>query len=153
LEAGGRNDGIEPGSGIEFLATGLASASVAGTNPSSRSQPTADGQDDGSIALAHQAIVEFVASVSRPLGDGRPLLEPMDARREAEELLSEFDVFFPDEEVVRIALRRAAAHQLSWPDARMWAFVERFGLDELISEDFQHDRLYGTVRVRNPFLP
>ena len=26
------------------------------------------------------------------------------------------------------------------------------GLSELVSEDFQHDRLYGTVRVVNPFL-
>ena len=52
------------------------------------------GIDDGSIALAHQAIVEFVAAVSRPLADGRPLLEPMDARREAEEFLGEFDVSF-----------------------------------------------------------
>ena len=111
------------------------------------------GIDDGSIALAHQAIVEFVAAVSRPLADGRPLLEPMDARREAEEFLGEFDVFFPDEEVVRIALRGAAAYQLSWFDAHMWAFAERFGHDELISEDFQHGRLYGTVQARNPFLP
>ena len=28
---------------------------------------------------------------------------------------------------------------------------ERFGLPELISEDFQHDPLYGTVRVVDPF--
>jgi hypothetical protein len=35
----------------------------------------------------------------------------------------------------------------------MWAFAEHFALSELWSEDFQHDRLYGTVRVRNPFLP
>ena len=27
-----------------------------------------------------------------------------------------------------------------------------FGLAELWSEDFQHDRLYGTVRVINPLL-
>jgi predicted nucleic acid-binding protein len=34
----------------------------------------------------------------------------------------------------------------------MWACAELHGLEELISEDFQHDRLYGTVRVRNPFV-
>jgi len=25
-------------------------------------------------------------------------------------------------------------------------------LDEILSEDFEHGRLYGSVRVRNPFL-
>jgi len=30
--------------------------------------------------------------------------------------------------------------------------AEEYGLDELASEDFQHDRLYGTVRAVNPFL-
>ena len=25
-------------------------------------------------------------------------------------------------------------------------------LGEIVSEDFQHDRLYGSMRVRNPFL-
>ncbi len=34
----------------------------------------------------------------------------------------------------------------------MWAFAERYGLDELISEDFQHGPLYGKVQARNPFL-
>jgi predicted nucleic acid-binding protein len=104
-----------------------------------------------SLFLPHQAIVEFVAAVSRPLADGAPLLEPADARREAEELLSEFDVLFPDEELVRIALRGAAAYQLSWFDAHLWAFAERFGLEHLYSEDFEHRRLYGTVEAVDPF--
>jgi hypothetical protein len=29
--------------------------------------------------------------------------------------------------------------------------AERFGLDELVSEDFQDGRLYATVQVTNPF--
>jgi predicted nucleic acid-binding protein len=110
------------------------------------------GIADGSVFLPHQAIVEFVAAVSRPLEGTDPLLDPADARREAEELLSQFDVLFPDEELVRIALRGAAAYQLSWFDAHLWAYAERFGLAELLSEDFQHGRLYGTVEVVNPFL-
>jgi hypothetical protein len=31
------------------------------------------------------------------------------------------------------------------------AYAEAFGLSELISEDSQHGRLYGSVRVVNPF--
>ena len=59
---------------------------------------------------------------------------------------------YPNEALVRTALRGAAAYQLSWFDAHLWAYAEHYGLDELWSEDFQHDRLYGTVRVVNPFV-
>jgi predicted nucleic acid-binding protein len=107
---------------------------------------------DGSVRLAHQAVVEFVAAVTRTQDDGDRLLEPAAARREAEELLSQFDVLYPDSALVRLALRGAAAYQLSWFDAHMWAYAEHFGLSDLLSEDFQHGRLYGTVRVSDPFL-
>ena len=110
------------------------------------------GIADGSIFIPHQAIVEFVAVATRTLDGAEPLLDAADARREAEELLSQFDVLFPDQELVRIALRGAAAYQLSWFDAHLWAYAERFGLGELLSEDFQHGRLYGTVEIVNPFL-
>ena len=109
------------------------------------------GAAEGTIYLPHQAIVEFVAAVTRPIGGAGSLMDPHDARREAEELLSQFDVLFPDEELLRVALRGAAAYQLSWFDAHMWAYAERFGLPELLSEDFQHGRLYGTVQVVDPF--
>jgi len=105
-----------------------------------------------SIRLPHQALVEFVAAVTRPIAGGRPLLAPEDARREAEEMLSQFEVLYPTEALVRTALRGAAAYQLSWFDAHLWAYAEHYGLEELCSEDFQHDRLYGTVRAVNPFL-
>ncbi|MBO0690483.1 MAG: PIN domain-containing protein [Candidatus Dormibacteraeota bacterium] len=109
------------------------------------------GIAEGSVYLPHQAIVEFVAAVSRRSGRGDPLLGPAEARWEAEELMAQFDVLFPDEELVRTALRGAAAYELSWFDAHLWAYAERFGISELLSEDFQPGRLYGTVQVVNPF--
>jgi predicted nucleic acid-binding protein len=110
------------------------------------------GIANGRVYVAHQAVIEFVAAVTRGLDGGGSLLAPADALQEAEELLLQFDVLFPDEELVRIALRGAAAYQLSWFDAHMWAYAERFGLPELWSEDFQDGRLYGTVRMVNPFV-
>jgi predicted nucleic acid-binding protein len=104
------------------------------------------------VRLAHQAIVEFVAAVTRPASSGGPLLPAAQARREAEELLATFGVLYPNDSVVRTALRGAAMYELSWFDAHMWAYAEVYGLAELWSEDFQHDRLYGTVRAVNPFL-
>jgi predicted nucleic acid-binding protein len=107
---------------------------------------------EDAVRLPHQAIVEFVAAVTRPLAGAGPLLAAEDARREAEEMLAQFDVLYPTEALVRTALRGAAAYQLSWFDAHLWAYAEHYGLAELFSEDFQHDRLYGTVRAVNPFL-
>jgi predicted nucleic acid-binding protein len=97
------------------------------------------GIAEGTLRLPHQALPD------------RPLLEPVDATQEVEELLIQFDVLYPNEDVLRLALRGAAAYQLSWFDAHLWAYAEHYGLNELLSEDFQHDRTYGTVRAVNPF--
>jgi predicted nucleic acid-binding protein len=104
------------------------------------------------VRVPHQAIVEFVAAVTRRLDDGTQILPPEEARREAEEFLSQFAVLYPTEAVVRTALRGAAAYQLAWFDAHMWAYADYYGLSEILSEDFQPNRLYGAVRIRNPFL-
>jgi predicted nucleic acid-binding protein len=111
-----------------------------------------EGLEADSVRIAHQAVVEFLAAVTRPTATGAPLLPAAEARREAEELLAMFDVLYPSDTVVRTALRGAAMYELSWFDAHMWAYAEVYGLAELVSEDFQHDRLYGTVRTVNPFL-
>ena len=110
------------------------------------------GITEDSVRIPHQAVVEFVAAVTRPLVDNHSLLTPGEARREAEEFLTQFSIVYPNEALVRLALRGAGAYQLSWFDAHLWAYAEHYGFSELISEDFQHDRLYGTVRVVNPFL-
>jgi predicted nucleic acid-binding protein len=106
---------------------------------------------DDSLRVPHQAIVEFVAAVTRPLRGGPPLLSDAEARREAEELLGEFPILYPDEATVRLALRGAAAYGLCWFDAHLWAYAEHFGLPVLLSEDFQTGRVYGTVRILDPF--
>ena len=110
------------------------------------------GLQEDTIRVPHQAVVEFVAAVTRPRADGLPLLSKATAYREAEELLGQFVILYPNEALVRTALRGAAAYQLAWYDAHLWAYAEHYGLSELYSEDFEHGRLYGTVRAVNPFL-
>lgn len=106
-----------------------------------------------SVRVPHQALVEFAAAATRPLTrNGPSLLSPEDARREVEALLVQFDVLYPDEDLVRVAIRGAATYGLSWFDAHMWAYAERFGLETLWSEDFENGRLYGRVRARDPFV-
>ncbi|HTV56994.1 MAG TPA: PIN domain-containing protein [Terriglobia bacterium] len=109
------------------------------------------GLRQDTVRIAHQGIVEFVSAVTRPRVGAAPLLSMPAALREAEELLSQFMILYPVESLVRTALRGVAAYQLSWYDAHMWAYAEHYGLAELISEDFEHGRVYGTVRAMNPF--
>ena len=106
---------------------------------------------DDSLRVPHQAILEFVSAVTRPIR-GHAILNPREALREAEELLGQFPILYPTETVLREAVRGCAAYQLNWFDAHLWAYAEHYGLNEILTEDLQHDRLYGRVRVVNPFV-
>jgi predicted nucleic acid-binding protein len=104
-----------------------------------------------SLRVPYQALLEFVAATTRRRGEADPLLAPHEARREAEELLAQFEILYPTEALFRLALRGAAAYQLSCFDANVWAYAEQFGCDTLLSEDFEDGRLYGAVRAVDPF--
>ncbi len=108
------------------------------------------GISENSVRLPHQAIVEFIAAVTRPIR-GHAILTQVDALREAEEFLQQFTVLYPNESILREAIRGCAAYQLSWFDAHLWSYAEHYGLPVILSEDLQHDRFYGSVRVVNPF--
>jgi predicted nucleic acid-binding protein len=108
------------------------------------------GIAENSVRLPHQAIVEFVAAVTRPVRSHQ-ILPLADALREAEEFLRQFTVLYPNEAIVREAARGCAACRLNWFDAHIWAYAEHYGIPEILSEDFQHDRFYGSVRAVNPF--
>lgn len=104
--------------------------------------------------VPHQAIIEFVAAVSRPRRalSGESILTKRDALIEAEAMMQQFDVLYPDALVLQTALRGAEVYGLSWFDAHLWAYAEVNGIPEIFSEDFQHGRYYGSVRVVDPFV-
>jgi predicted nucleic acid-binding protein len=111
------------------------------------------GLEQEVLRVPHQAIVEFVQAVARPVGrGGAGLLTRADALREAEALLVQFEILYPTESLVRTAIRAVATYQLSWFDAHLWAYAEHYGLDEILSEDFSDGQLIGSVRIRNPFV-
>jgi predicted nucleic acid-binding protein len=66
--------------------------------------------------------------------------------------LDGFQILYPNQSVFRTAILGMAAFKIPWYDAHLWAYAEHYGLPEILSEDFQHGRWYGNVRVRNPFL-
>jgi predicted nucleic acid-binding protein len=109
------------------------------------------GLAQDAIRIPHQALLEFVAAVTRVRAGDEALLSPEEARRETEELMAQFPILYPNAALVRTALQGAAAYRISWFDAHLWAYAEHYGIDEIVSEDFEHGRLYGSVRIRNPF--
>ena len=96
--------------------------------------------------------MELVAVLSWVKVNGHNLISWQEVLRETEELLVMFPTLYPDAAVFRTALRGVLAYQLSWFDAHMWSYAEHFGIEELLSEAFEHGRVYGSVRVINPFL-
>ncbi|MGC1450366.1 MAG: PIN domain-containing protein [Candidatus Sulfotelmatobacter sp.] len=110
------------------------------------------GAASGAFRIAHQSLVEFVNAVTRSRSGAAPLMTGEDATRQVELFMAEFPVLYPNEHVFRVALRGMAAYKLSWFDAHLWAYAEHYGLSEILSEDFEHGRMYGTVTIRNPFV-
>ena len=106
---------------------------------------------DRSIAVPYQALVEFVAAATRRISGHASLLTEEEAHREVDEMVAQFQVVYPTENTLRTALRGAALYKMSWFDALIWAYADEHGFDPIWSEDFQVGRLYGRVRVQNPF--
>jgi predicted nucleic acid-binding protein len=110
------------------------------------------GAESGKTCIAHQCLVEFVQSATRSRGDAAALMAREDATRQAELFMVQFPVLYPNEHVFRTALRGMATYRLGWFDAQLWAYADHYGIPEIISEDFEHGRMYGTVKIRNPFV-
>ena len=111
-----------------------------------------EGAANRELRIPHQAMVEFVNVTTRRRGGRDPLLPREEAWRQAEDLLNEFPVLYPNESVFRTAMLGMAAYGFAWYDAHLWAYAEHYAIPEILSEDFEHGRWYGTVRVRNPFI-
>jgi predicted nucleic acid-binding protein len=109
------------------------------------------GAGKGELRIPHQAMVEFVNVVTRRRAGQNPLLPHEEAWRQAEDFLHEFPILYPNESLFRTAILGMAGYRLPWYDAHLWAYAEHYGIPEILSEDFEHGRRYGTVRVRNPF--
>ena len=109
-----------------------------------------EGLQSGDLFIPHQALIEFVPAVTKVDPDG-PILPAPEAWHELENYLATFPILYPNDTVVRAAVHGMSLHRLSWFDAHMWAYAESYGLSEIVSEGFQHGRLYGSVRATNPF--
>lgn len=110
------------------------------------------GEMSGELRIPHQSLVEFVNSVTRLRGQSASIMTLENATRQAELFMAQFPVLYPNDHVIRMALYGIATYRLPWFDAHLWAYAEHYGLPEILSEDFEHGRRYGGVRIRNPFV-
>ena len=101
----------------------------------------------GSIVVSTQVLLEFYVTATRKLA--RPLSRE-DAERRVREL-SAADVVEVAVPIVRDAMTLAREHRLSVWDALIVESARARGCRRLLSEDLQHGREFGNVRVENPF--
>jgi len=101
-------------------------------------------QDDAAISA--QVLAEFYVTVLR-----RRYLDEQDAAFWLERL-SLMPTVNVDAGLVIKGAVLSRRYRISYWDGAIIAAAEQLGRDTLYSEDLNHDQLYGSVRVLNPFL-
>jgi predicted nucleic acid-binding protein len=99
------------------------------------------------LVVSTQVLQEFYVTVTRKLG--RPLAEG--EAEAATRDLSAFEVVEPDLAMVLRSISSSRGWKISLWDALIVEAARARGCARLLSEDMQHGRLFGTVRVENPF--
>jgi predicted nucleic acid-binding protein len=106
------------------------------------------GRTNGTVALSTQVLHEFYSICRLKL---KPEL-PHDEAAKAVGHLCEFLVLGSTAVSVQSALNLVQQHQLGWWDALILEAAMRVDADLLVSEDGQHGRRFGKLRVENPFM-
>jgi predicted nucleic acid-binding protein len=99
------------------------------------------------FGLSAQVLQEFFVNVTRKTE------RPMTPARAMEWLteLDEFPCVPIDRSLVKVAAEISVRFHLSYWDAALIAACEALGAQVLYTEDLNHNQLYGSVRVVNPF--
>jgi len=99
------------------------------------------------FGLSVQVLQEFYVTVTRKIK------APMSPAAAVEwiEQLGCFPCLAIDPAIVKLAIEASERHRISYWDGAILASAETQGARTLYSEDLDHGRLYGSVRVCNPF--
>jgi len=99
------------------------------------------------LVLSTQVLQEFFVTVTRKLGQPLPESDAEAATRD----LAAFEVVEPDLAMVLRSISSSRAWKISLWDALIVEAARARDCARLLSEDMQHGRLFGSVRVENPF--
>jgi len=131
-----------------FLDTNVLVYAAAGRGPEDKKRLRALELIGGeNFGLSAQVLQEFYVTVTRKIQ------VPMTAAA-ATEWIEHFEVFpclAIDPAIVKLAIEASARWQLSYWDGAILAAAEALGAKIVYSEDLGHGRLYGPVRVCDPF--
>ena len=111
-----------------------------------RSMRFIDEAAEKNCVVSLQALSEFYWAVTRK---GKMPHELAQAQ------IADWQILFPtimaQPSTLTMALQAVSNHNLSFWDAMLWATARQNNVDILFSEDFQHGRDIGGVRIENPF--
>jgi predicted nucleic acid-binding protein len=105
--------------------------------------------DEATFGLSGQVLAEFYVNV---LKKPKVPLSPTEAAAWVDRL-STVPVVPIDADVVREAIRHSQRFRIAYWDAALIVAAERLDAPVLYTENLNHDQLYGSVRVVNPFRP
>ena len=100
----------------------------------------------GFVVISTQVLQEFFVTVTRKLL--RPL--PAGEAEAALRRLMELSVIQIDPDLILAAALTSRRDRISFWDALVLAAASAAGCDEVLSEDLQHGRSFGGVRITNP---
>jgi predicted nucleic acid-binding protein len=103
---------------------------------------------DGSFVISTQVLQEFHVTVTRKLETPVP---PETAETALEEF-SRLAVVLVDTTMIGAAARTSRLHTVSFWDALIIEAAQAAGAEELLSEDLQDGRRFGSLVLMNPFL-
>jgi len=101
----------------------------------------------GAAVVSTQVLQEFFVTVTRKLARPLPAAEAESALRR----LMELPVVQVDPDLILTAAVSARRDRISFGDALILATASAADCGEVLSEDLQHGRSFGRLRVVNPF--
>lgn len=101
------------------------------------------------IGISAQVLQEFIVVSTRKVRSPWTVDDALDWV----ETLEDFPCLPVDAALVRYGAELAVRHTVSYWDGAILAAAHRLGASVLYTEDLNHNQLYGSVRVVNPFLP
>ncbi len=110
-----------------------------------RSSNQPPGKD---LVLSAQVLGEFYVTVRRKFAKTLPETEAV----ALVDRMRQLPVIPVDANLVASAIANSREWQISYWDALIVTAAETSGCDSVLSEDLADGRVYGSVRVQNPFL-
>jgi predicted nucleic acid-binding protein len=99
------------------------------------------------IVISTQVLQEFYVTVTRKLS---PALSAEEAEQQVQNF-SAFEVIAIDVPLTRSAITLAREHTLSLWDALVVESARARDCSRVLTEDLQHGREFGRLRIENPF--